>query len=250
MVIARRPSQAREASLKASLVDKDFKHQSLDLDMETHASAPSYMSLKILLTLSLINKWDVVTADTSPALLQAPIASDELVLVKPPPELEQDPDVLWKLTKALYGFTSPKLWQQHMASKLEELGLRKNKVEPCIFTSEQLIVIHHLDALLVGGDKHHQESFITKLSAHISLKDIAKLDAKTLLIILGPGVQQARAQHQLASTSILLHEAFEDAWHGGSKSNKHTSRSALSIRRTEEQQDLGLSKTQALQNSS
>ena len=122
-----RPSQAGEASLKARLVDKGFKHQSLDLDMDTHASAPSHMSLKILLTLSLINKWDVVTADISSGLLQAPIASDELVLVKPPPELEQNPDVLWKLTRAVHGFTWP--------VKLEELRLRKNKVDPCIFTS-------------------------------------------------------------------------------------------------------------------
>ena len=92
------------------------------------------MSLKILLTLSLINKWDVITTDISSALLQAPIATEELVLVQPPPELEQDQDVLWKLTRDVYGITiSPKLWQQQLASKLEELGLKKNKVEPCIF---------------------------------------------------------------------------------------------------------------------
>ena len=66
------------------------------------------------------------------------------------------------------------------------------------------------------------------------------------------GVQPTRAQHQLASTIILLHEASQDVWHGRSKSNKHISRSALSIRRHKEQrqQDLGLIKTKALQNSS
>ena len=171
--IQERSSQEGEASLKARILDKSFKQQILDLDMAICASTPSHMSLKILLTLSLINRWDVITANISSALLQAPIANDELVLVQPPPELEQHPDVLWRLTRALYGIkTDPKLWQQYLASKLEELGLRKNKVEPCIFSSEQLIVMHHIDALLIVGDKQQQESFIHQLSAHISLAEI------------------------------------------------------------------------------
>ena len=97
--IQEKSSQDGEASLKARIVDKSFKQRILDLDLATRASTPSHMSLKILLTLSLINRWDVITADISSALIQAPIANDELVLVKPPPELEQNPDVLWKLTR-------------------------------------------------------------------------------------------------------------------------------------------------------
>ena len=89
------------------------------------------MSLKILLTLSLINQWEVITTNISSAFRQAPIATEELVLVQPPPELEQNPDVLWKLAHDVYGLTmTPRLWQQKLASKLEDLGLRKNKVEP------------------------------------------------------------------------------------------------------------------------
>ena len=77
----------------------------------------------IILALSLINRWDVITANLSSTLLQAPIASEELLLVEPAPELEQDPGVLWKLTRALYGIKpNPKLWQQYLASKHEELG--------------------------------------------------------------------------------------------------------------------------------
>ena len=196
-----RTSQEGEASLKARVVDKDFQHQIFNLDLTTCASTPSHMSLKILLTLSLINKWDVVTADISSALLQALIANEELVLVKPPPELEQDPDVLWKLTKALYGITTDlKLWHHQVAIKLEELGLRKNKVEPCIFSNEQLIVMHHFGTLLMVGDKSQQESFISKLSASISLKDTTKLDAKTPLTFLSKTLEHNQQEH-----SISLH---------------------------------------------
>ena len=159
------------------------------------------MSLKILLTLSLINKWTVITTELGSALLQAPRANEELVLVKPPPELEQNPDVLWKLTRALYGLkTSPKLWQQSLASKLEELGLRKNKVDPCIWVGDQLLVMIHLDALLIVGDKLQQESFINQLSAYISLKDTTQLDAKTPLTFLGKTLEHNKKEH-----SISLH---------------------------------------------
>ena len=97
--IQEQSSQDGEASLKARILDKSFKQQILDLDLATCDA--SHMSLKIILTLTLINRWDVIAANFSSALLQAPIASEELVLVEPPPELEQDPDVLWKLTREL-----------------------------------------------------------------------------------------------------------------------------------------------------
>ena len=191
--IQERSSQEGEASLKARMIDKSFKQQLFELDFETGASTPSHMSLKLLLTLSLINRWHVTTAEISSALLQAPIANEELVLVKPPPELEQDPDVLWKIK------TNSKLWQ-HLASKLEELGLSKNKADPCIFAGDQLLVMIHLDALLIVGDKLQQESFINQLSAYDSLKDITKLDAKTPLTFLGKTLEYN--QQELASACI------------------------------------------------
>ena len=87
-VVQPRPLQEGEASLIARFVAKGFKQQILDPSLETYASTPSHLSLRILLILSLVNKWDVVTADISSAFLQAPIPSEELVLVKPPRELE------------------------------------------------------------------------------------------------------------------------------------------------------------------
>ena len=200
-VVQPRPSQEGEASLKARFVAKGPKQQILDPSLETYASTPSHLSLRILLILSLVNKWDVVTADISSAFLHAPIASEELVLVKPPPELEQNPDVLWRLKKAIYGLkTSPKLWQQHLASKLEELGLRKNKADPCIFMGEKLLVMTYVDDLLIVGEQQEQESFVAKLSAHSPLKHRTKLDAQTPLTFLGKTLEHKASEH-----SINLH---------------------------------------------
>ena len=141
----------------------------------------------------------MITANLSSALLQAPIASEELVLVQPPPELEQAQEVLWKLTRDVYGIkTSPELWQYFLASKHEALGLKKNTVDPCIFANEKLIVMHHLDALLIVGDRLQQESFINQLSASISLKDMTKLDAKTPLTFLNQTLEHSTQDHSIS----------------------------------------------------
>ena len=200
-VVQPRPAADGDTSLRARFVAKGFKQQIMDPSLETYASTPSHLSLRVLLILSLVNHWDVVTADISSAFLQAPIPEGELVLVKPPPELEQNPDVLWKLRKALYGLkTSPKLWQQHLSNKLEELGLRKNKADPCIFMGDKLLVMTYVDDLLIVGEKLEQESFLAKLSAQFPLKHQTKLDAKTPLTFLGKLVEYNQQEH-----SINLH---------------------------------------------
>ena len=67
------------------------------------------------------------------------------------------------------------LWQQHLASKLEELGPRKNKADPCIFMGEKLLVMTYVDDLLIVGEQQEQESFITKLSANTRRSLMPKL---------------------------------------------------------------------------
>ena len=113
-----------------------------------------------------------------------------LCFVKPPPELEQSPEELWRLKKALYGLkTSPKLWQH-----------RKNKADSRIFMGEKLLVMTYVDDLLIVGEQQEQESFIAKLSAHFPLKHKTKLDAKTPLTFLGKTLEHKASEH-----SINLH---------------------------------------------
>ena len=64
-VVQPRPAQDGETSLRARFVAKGFKQQILDPSLETYASTPSHLSLRVLLILSLVNHWDVVTADIS-----------------------------------------------------------------------------------------------------------------------------------------------------------------------------------------
>ena len=162
-------------------------------------------NISLLLTLSLINKWAVRPATISSALQPAPTATEELVLVAPPPELEPDPDVLWQLTRDWYGIkTSPKRWQHFVTIKLEELGLKKNTVDSSVFTSAQLIVMHHLGTLLIVGDKFQQESFVSQLSVSVSLHDITQLAVKTPLRFLNKTLEW-KISKNIVSACIYQH---------------------------------------------
>ena len=223
-VIDEQASQDGATSLRARIVNNSFKQRILDRDLAPCPSTLSHMSLKIVLTLSLINKWDVITTNICSTVRRAPIAIDALVLVQPPPELEQNPDVLWKLTHDVYGLTmNPMLWQQKLASKFEELGLQKNTVEPSIFTSEQLIVMHHSDTLLIVGDTFQQESFISQLSSHVSLNNTTKLDAKTPLSFSNKTLEDSRQDHSISlhlPASFYMNLFNQDVWRDQSKTQK------------------------------
>ena len=60
------------------------------------------------------------------------------------------------------------------------------------------MVMHHLDTLLIVGDKHQQESFISQLSAHVSLNNTTKLDAKTPLSFLNKTLEYSKQDHSIS----------------------------------------------------
>eukprot|EP00971_Amphidinium_carterae_P015091 297888-Amphidinium_carterae.1 len=60
------------------------------------------MAMRLLLTIAIIKKFTVFTTDVASVFLNTPI--NEEVLVQPPKEYyHNQPNVLWKMTKALYG---------------------------------------------------------------------------------------------------------------------------------------------------
>ena len=127
--------------------------------------------LRILLILSLVNRWDVVTADISSAFCRHRSPVRSLCLSSHHLSLNRIQMCFGGFGKLyMVSRTTRKLWQQHLANKLEELGLRKNKADPCIFMGEKLLVMTYVDDLLIVGEQQEQESFIAKLSAHFPLK--------------------------------------------------------------------------------
>ena len=90
--------------------------------------------------------------DISTAFLHALAASAGLVL-RPPEEFYTNPNILWRLHKAMYGLrSSPKAWQEHLAKVLTDLGLKRLQSEPNVYTNGKVYIMVYVDDLLFIGE--------------------------------------------------------------------------------------------------
>ena len=99
--------------------------------------------------LDLISKQGDVTC----AFLHAKLPEGEKVYLKMPRGFKQydkqgRPKVL-SLFRCLYGLRqSPRAFWQYLSEKLEEVGLRQSKIDPCLFIGTNVIAIAYVDDLL------------------------------------------------------------------------------------------------------
>ena len=116
------------------------------------------LSLRILLTLSLMKRWQLTTTGIRTALPQ----------------------------------------QVELARQLRSLGLRTSEVDNQIFVGDQLCVMIHDKDMMIGGEKLKQECFINKLSACLPLEDTQQLDARTPLSFLGRTLEYNQAENSIS----------------------------------------------------
>ena len=90
--------------VRARIVAKGYTEHIEDQD-DVYASTPLFAVLRILLALSMARGWIVQVGDISTAFLHALAASAGLVL-RPPKEYYTNPNILWRLHKAMYGLRS------------------------------------------------------------------------------------------------------------------------------------------------
>eukprot|EP00971_Amphidinium_carterae_P258297 5126931-Amphidinium_carterae.8 len=92
-------------------------------------------------------------SDIQSAFLNTPVQPGTTILVKPPPECEQDNNILWKLNKQLYRFRdSPQKFRLHPSSILKQLGLRQLRSDQCVYHADNIAVMVYVDDLLSIGD--------------------------------------------------------------------------------------------------
>eukprot|EP00971_Amphidinium_carterae_P180029 3570980-Amphidinium_carterae.1 len=95
-VIRSRPGGTK-TKLKTRFVPKGFT-QKVNID-EIYAATPAAITLRILLTIAQINNYSIYMSDIASTFLNTPVPPEATILVKPPPECEQDNNILWRLNK-------------------------------------------------------------------------------------------------------------------------------------------------------
>ena len=120
----------------------------------------SHLSLRILLTLSLTNKWLITTTRATGACSQ-----------------------------------------DALGEQLRNIGLGQNKVQPNIFSGDELVILLDQTCILIGGSEMQQECFFCELSALASLEPPKKL-AQDAPISFGNMILEYREASHSISLSV------------------------------------------------
>jgi hypothetical protein len=129
---------------------------------ETFAPVVMWLTVRLLLIMSILLNLETTQIDYTAAFVHAPI--DCLVYVEMPPGFSV-PNQVWKLRKSLYGLAqSPRNYFLYTKDKLIKMGFRQSDADPCLFISEDIICLIYVDdALLFYKDKKSIDELTNKM---------------------------------------------------------------------------------------
>ena len=118
---------------------------------ETYSPVVMWMSVRLLLVMSILLDLETNQIDYTAAFVHAPI--DCLVYVEAPVGFRQqigDVDYVWKLNKSLYGLCqSPRNYFLYTKAKLESMGFVQSIADPCVFMSAEVVCLIYMDDALL-----------------------------------------------------------------------------------------------------
>ena len=155
----------KEGNIRARLTARGFEEESnVRSDSPTVESA----SMRFLLTITALKKWELRTTDIKSAFLQGQVLDRE-VFIKPPREANC-PGKLWKLYKCLYGLNdASKKWYDEMERRFDELGFIKSCQDEALFIYKKEdgtligMIALHVDDFMHTGTKHFSEVIMPEL---------------------------------------------------------------------------------------
>ena len=144
---------------KARFVARGFSQkEGIDYE-ETFAPIAQYTSIRAIMALTSIMKWDLHRMDVKTTFLNGVI--EEEVYIEQPQgfEVEDRKTHVCKLKKALYGLKqAPRAWYGRIDSFLTSMGFAKSKADPNLYfkviEDEPVILLLYVDDLfLIGNEK-------------------------------------------------------------------------------------------------
>jgi len=148
--------------LKARLCARGYEQVHGQDYFETFAPVVQWLTVRLILVVTIILGLENKQIDYTAAFVQAPIDTDVYMEI---PQLFAIKGKVWKLRKSIYGLKqSPRNYFLHMKSKLEELGFKQSDSDPCLFISATVICLIYVDdALLVYKDHNAADDLTTRM---------------------------------------------------------------------------------------
>lgn len=177
----KRDSASHMQRYKAWLVTKGYL-QALGIDYgETYSPIIKPTSIQVVLTLALIHNWPIRQLDGSNAFLHGTL-KEEVYITQPQGYVNpQFSTHVCRLRKALYGLKqAPRAWYEELRTFLLRCHFTQSKVDLSLFVFRSskgtiFLLVYGDDIILTGSSLSLLTSFISKLQATFSIKDLGPL---------------------------------------------------------------------------
>jgi hypothetical protein len=148
--------------LKARLCARGFEQIEGRDYFETFAPVVQWLTVRLILVMTIIMGLENQQIDYTAAFVQAPIDTDVYMEM---PRMFSASGKVWKLHKSIYGLKqSPRNYFLHMKQKLQQLGFTQSNADPCLFISTTVICLLYVDdALLVYRDQSAVETLTKRM---------------------------------------------------------------------------------------
>lgn len=157
---------------KGRIVAKGFTQEKGVNYIERYAPVMRFETLRLVIALTALNKWDIIQLDAKNAFLNGKLDYD--VFLEIPPGTTKGEECVWKLHKSLYGLKqSPRIWYLTVEKVLLDNGFQNSVLEPCLFWKKNCLLILYVDDILIAGKTNQdREDAAGILKKNFIMKDL------------------------------------------------------------------------------
>jgi Reverse transcriptase (RNA-dependent DNA polymerase) len=165
---------------KARIVVKGCgQRPGIDFD-EVFAPTSKLSTLRMLLAVAASGGWALRQVDFVSAFLNGELGEDEEVYMEQPEGYVQDPNLVCRLRKSLYGLhQAPRAWHAKLSSTLQGMGFKASYADPSLYTKQTSSGPLHLlvwvdDILMVAPDEAPINAAVKQLQGMFKLRDLGQ----------------------------------------------------------------------------
>lgn len=127
-------------------------------------------TIRILMSVSVQNGWNLEQIDVPTAFLNSELEEDVYIHT---PKGVKSKEKTMKLNRALYGLRgAPKAWNNKFNEVMLKLGFRRSKHDFCLYCKEEIYLVVFVDDAIITGTDQQIEQLLVDLHRELNVKII------------------------------------------------------------------------------
>jgi Reverse transcriptase (RNA-dependent DNA polymerase) len=143
------------------------QQEGIDYD-QTYSPVVTWPSIRLLLTLTLVNKWATRQIDYIQAYPQAPIERNMYMELPKGFQItdgDPDGDYVLQVHQNIYGQKQAgRVWNHYLVDHLQQVGFVQSEHDPCVFyKGKSIYILYTDDSILAGPDEQELDNIIQQM---------------------------------------------------------------------------------------